>query len=153
MKMKLTIGLWVLVAGANYVHADVKLPALLSDNMVLQQQSDARFWGWADPGEKVEVQGSWAKKAFQPVTADKDGKWKMEIKTPKAGGPYTVTVKGNNTIELKNILIGDPAYVLERSARQRFRSIDMAAAHLQWGNTRLTRGNTRFTGGDARLTS
>jgi len=87
--------------------ADVKLPALLSDNMVLQQQSDARCWGWAAPGEKVVVHGSWAIEDTKTVTTDKEGKWKTEIKTPKAGGPYTITVKGTNTIELKNILIGE----------------------------------------------
>jgi sialate O-acetylesterase len=87
--------------------ADVKLPAIVSDNMVLQQKSNARVWGWAEPGEKVKVKGSWAKKFSKPVTAGKNGKWKISIKTPKAGGPYTVTVKGNNTISLKNILIGE----------------------------------------------
>jgi len=96
----------ILSAGIN-LFADVKLPAVLSDNMVLQQQSDARFWGWAAPGEKVVVQGSWTKDACKPVTAGNDGKWKMTLKTPKAGGPYTITVKGNNTITLKNILIGE----------------------------------------------
>ena len=70
------------------LYADVKLPAVLSDNMVLQQQSNARFWGWATPGEKVEVKGSWAEALSEPVTADKDGKWKMSLKTPKAGGAY-----------------------------------------------------------------
>ena len=104
---KISIGLLALSAGASHLFADVKLPAVLSDNMVLQQQSDARFWGWAAPGEKVVVQGSWAKEASKPVTAGKDGKWKMALKTPKAGGPYTITVKGNNTIDLKNILIGE----------------------------------------------
>ena len=87
--------------------AEVKLPAVLSDNMVLQQQSDARFWGWAAPGEKVEVQGSWTKEASKPVTVGNDGKWKTSLKTPKAGGPYTITVKGTNTIMLENVLIGE----------------------------------------------
>jgi sialate O-acetylesterase len=95
-----------LVSAVN-LSAAVKLPAVVSDNMVLQQQSDARLWGWATPGEKVVVQGSWAKASSKPVMADKDGKWKISIRTPKAGGPYTITVKGNNTLTLKNILIGE----------------------------------------------
>ena len=97
----------VALATSLNLQAEVKLPAVLSDNMVLQQQSDARFWGWADPGEKVEVQGSWAKASSEPVTAGDDGKWKVSLKTPKAGGPYTIAVKGNNSISLKNILIGE----------------------------------------------
>ena len=54
-RKKFSIGLLVLSAGASNLLAEVKLPAVLSDNMVLQQQSDARFWGWAAPGEKVEA--------------------------------------------------------------------------------------------------
>jgi len=87
--------------------ADVKLPAVMSDHMVLQQQSDARLWGWADPGEEVSVKGAWAKAFSKPIKAGKDGKWEQKLTTPKAGGPYTITVKGNNTVTLKNILIGE----------------------------------------------
>ncbi|MBT7065235.1 MAG: 9-O-acetylesterase, partial [Verrucomicrobia bacterium] len=96
----------VLVSAVN-LSAAVKLPAVVSDNMVLQQQSDARLWGWATPGEKVVVQGSWAKAFSKPVTADEEGRWKTSIRTPKAGGPHTITVKGSNTLTLKNILIGE----------------------------------------------
>ncbi len=113
------ITLLLLSAAAN-VLADVKLPAVLSDNMVLQQQSSARVWGWADPGEKVVVQGSWAKSAAQSVKAGQDGMWKTEINTPKAGGPFTITVKGNNTIELKNILIGE-VWVCSGQSNMEFR--------------------------------
>ena len=102
------------------LQAEVKLPAVLSDNMVIQQQSDARFWGWAAPGEKVEVEGSWAKGSSEPVTTDDDGKWKTSLKTPKAGGPYTITVKGNNTISLKNILIGE-VWVCSGQSNMEFR--------------------------------
>ncbi len=59
------------------LQAEVKLPAVLSDNMVLQQQSDARFRGWADPGEKVEVRGSLARGSSEPVTAGDDDRWKL----------------------------------------------------------------------------
>ncbi|MBT7068029.1 MAG: 9-O-acetylesterase, partial [Verrucomicrobia bacterium] len=95
-----------LLSAAN-LSAAVKLPAVVSDNMVLQQQSDARLWGWAAPGEQVVVHGSWANEASEPVTADEDGKWKLSIKTPQAGGPHTITVKGTNTLTLNNILIGE----------------------------------------------
>tara|TARA_B110000908_G_scaffold7377_1_gene9182 strand:- start:739 stop:2244 length:1506 start_codon:yes stop_codon:yes gene_type:complete len=117
--IKFSIGLLVLSATSN-VFADVKLPAIFSDNMVLQQQSDTRFWGWAEPGEKVVVQGSWTKEISKPVTADKDGKWKTVLKTPKAGGPYTITVKGNNTITLKNILLGE-VWVCSGQSNMEFR--------------------------------
>ncbi len=93
------------VAAISY--ADVKLPAVISDNMVLQQKTNATIWGWADPGEKIKVKASWRWLFRSSTTADKNGKWKLKLKTPKAGGPYDITIKANNTIELENVLIGE----------------------------------------------
>jgi sialate O-acetylesterase len=105
-----TMRRWViavtLVLTGGFVRADVKLPAIFSDNMVLQQKSAVAVWGQADVGEKIEVLGSWMKSPATTKT-DKKGKWQIEIKTPKAGGPYTLTVKGNNTITLQNVLVGE----------------------------------------------
>ncbi len=85
--------------------ADVKLPAVIGDNMVLQQKTKAAIWGWADPGEKVSIKADWQK----DVTAetDKDGKWMVKLQTPSAGGPYSVQIKGKNEIVLKNVLVGE----------------------------------------------
>jgi len=83
--------------------ADVKLPSLVSDGMVLQQGMAVPLWGWADEGESVTV-------VFQnqKVTATaKDGKWMVRLKPLKAGGPFTLTVSGKNKIELKNVLVGE----------------------------------------------
>ena len=85
--------------------ADVRLPSVIDSRMVLQQGSDARIWGWAEPGEKVEVKPSWASSAVSTV-ADKDGNWSVALPTPDTFGPYEITVKGNNTIELTDVLIG-----------------------------------------------
>jgi sialate O-acetylesterase len=85
--------------------ADVKLPAVINSNMVMQRETDAPVWGWADPGEKITVKACW--KASAETTADADGKWSVKIKTPKAGGPHELTIQGKNTIILKNILIGE----------------------------------------------
>ena len=116
---KLSIAIWLLLSASNS-YADVTLPSVISNNMVLQQQSNARFWGWAAPGEMVEVKGSWAKAFSVPATADNDGMWKLSLKTPKAGGPYTITVKGNNTIRLENILIGE-VWVCSGQSNMQFR--------------------------------
>lgn len=88
------------------LHAEVKLPALVGSNMVLQQKEDVVFWGWANAGEKVTVQPSWIKKGLE-VTTPTNGEWKLRIKTPKAGGPYEIDIKGENTIKLTNVLVGD----------------------------------------------
>lgn len=87
--------------------ADVTLPAVIADNMVLQRQAQCSLWGWADPGEKINVKASWQWFFGKSTTADSDGKWKVSIKTPKAGGPHTITIKAANTITLEDILIGE----------------------------------------------
>jgi sialate O-acetylesterase len=83
--------------------ADVKLPALISDGMVLQQGGRVPLWGWADEGETVTVQFQ-----GQKVSATAEGgKWTLYLKPLRAGGPFTLTVAGKNRIELKNVLVGE----------------------------------------------
>lgn len=91
---------------AGLTKAEVKLPSLVGSNMVLQQNEEVVIWGWANPGEEISVKASWLKKAAETITDDK-GNWQLTVKTPKAGGPYSITIKGENTIELSNILMGD----------------------------------------------
>lgn len=86
------------------VHAQVQLPNFFGDHMVLQQQAVA-IWGKDKPGAKISVTGSWGKKAN--TVADADGKWKVKIQTPAAGGPYNLKVKGSNEVQLKDIMIGE----------------------------------------------
>ena len=85
-------------------HADIRLPKILADNMVLQRNKSLIFWGWADPNEKVTVQFNKQSKAGK---ADKTGKWKIALAAESAGGPYQLIIKGKNTITLSNILVGE----------------------------------------------
>ncbi|HEY4107441.1 sialate O-acetylesterase [Puia sp.] len=86
--------------------ANVRLPHVLSSNMVLQQRSQADLWGWCEPGEKIRIVASWNSKV-DSVQGSRDGRWKMTLATPAAGGPYTITIKGENTVVLDNILVGE----------------------------------------------
>ena len=86
--------------------ADIRLPAIIGDNMMLQAGEKAPIWGWADPDETVYLSVSWHRMERR-VSADTDGKWAFTITTPPAGGPYEITLKGKNTIALKNILVGE----------------------------------------------
>ena len=86
--------------------ADIRLPAVVGDNMVLQSGMKAPLWGWADPGEEVRLSVNWHRMERR-TSADKDGKWMFEIKSPPVGGPYQIRLKGKNTIALKNILVGE----------------------------------------------
>ena len=89
------------------VQAIVTLPPVISSNMVLQQNAQATLWGWASPSERFIIISSW-KSDVDSVTAFNSGKWKAKIKTPGAGGPYTITIKSRfNSIVLENILIGE----------------------------------------------
>ncbi|MFH6951264.1 sialate O-acetylesterase [Flavobacterium sp. FlaQc-51] len=84
--------------------AQIKLPRLISDGMILQRDTKVKIWGWASAKEKIEL--NFNHKTYKTVTTE-DGKWMIVLPSQKAGGPYEMTLKGNNTIVLKNILFGD----------------------------------------------
>jgi sialate O-acetylesterase len=96
----------ILITLSQGLYGNVRLPALISNNMVLQQQSQVRIWGWANPYEKVTVNSSWNNKTYY-ATGSRDACWEVLIETPEAGGPYSLSIKGNNTIALSNIMIGE----------------------------------------------
>ncbi len=85
---------------------NIRLPSVISSNMVLQQQSAVKLWGWAAPAEKIFITTSWNNKTDSVVTTG-DANWLTTIQTPAAGGPYTITLKGNNQVVLENVLIGE----------------------------------------------
>jgi len=86
--------------------AQVRLPAIIGDHMVLQQNTIVKIWGWCDVGEKIIVKGSWDTTEYQ-VIGTADANWKVQIKTPVAGGPHSLTITGKNSITLNDILIGE----------------------------------------------
>jgi sialate O-acetylesterase len=88
------------------MQADVKLPKIFSDGMVMQQQTKANLWGTATAGKNVVVTTGWNKKKYT-VKADADGKWSLAIETPEAGGPYTITLSDGKTTTIDNVLIGE----------------------------------------------
>jgi sialate O-acetylesterase len=92
-------------------HADVTLPALIGDGMVLQRNTRASVWGWAAPREEVRVSCAWDPRA-PPVevkgTADEHGRWRVFLPTPDAGGPFTVTIAGRDSSRtLRDVMVGD----------------------------------------------
>jgi sialate O-acetylesterase len=84
--------------------ADVKLPRIFGDNMVLQRDKPIAIWGWSSPREKVSVIFN---NKTKTVTANKNGEWKLVLDPEKAGGPYQLVVKGKNTLTLNNVLVGE----------------------------------------------
>ncbi|RYU78543.1 sialate O-acetylesterase [Hymenobacter persicinus] len=100
----LLLVLFLLCARAAF--ADVTLPALITDNLVLQQQTTVALWGWAAPGEVVTVTAGWHKQPAK-ATADAQGNWLVRLPTTKAGGPYTLTFQGHNRLVVSNVLLGE----------------------------------------------
>ena len=88
------------------VLADVYLPAIFSNNMVLQQQSNVKVWGWAAPGEKVKVKASWLSEEASAI-GSQNATWSVTLPTPKSGGAHTLTIEGWNKIQLENIALGE----------------------------------------------
>lgn len=84
----------------------VSLPSIFSDNMVLQQRGAVTIWGWGKPFEKISVSGSWNDQVVETETGN-HATWKLQLATPEAGGPYTLTIRGHNEIVLENVLIGE----------------------------------------------
>jgi sialate O-acetylesterase len=89
---------------ASSVRAEVLLPSILGDNMVLQKGMKVRIWGNANPGERVTV--SFDKKCSS-TNADSQGRWETWIGPLKAGGPFEMTVKGSNVLTIRNVLVGE----------------------------------------------
>ncbi len=86
--------------------AEIKLPAIFGDDMVLQQQTDAAIWGKASANKGVKVTTSWNNKSYS-AKADADGNWKVKVQTPVAGGPYSISISDGKTLKLNNVLIGE----------------------------------------------
>src|SRR5574344_1561948 len=87
--------------------AKVTLPNLISDNMILQQNSDARLWGTDTPGKTVKVSASWSDNTYS-TKVDKDGKWMVKIKTPAAGfAPYSITFDDGEKSTVNGVLSGE----------------------------------------------
>jgi sialate O-acetylesterase len=93
-----------LLWAAGTARAEVRLPALVGSHMVLQRDVPARVWGWAAPGEAVRVTlaGTTA-----DATAGADGRWSVELPAAPAGGPFTLTIAGTNTVKLEDVWRGE----------------------------------------------
>jgi len=95
---------FLLISGT--MMANVSLPNIFGDNMVLQRNSEVKIWGWASPKEEIKLVSSWNNQEYK-VVANNQAQWELKIKTPEAGGPFTISIKGYNEVILKNILIGE----------------------------------------------
>ena len=97
---------YLIVLLTNISFANITLPSVFSDHMVLQQNDDVKFWGWANPNEEVVIVPSWSDKNYK-VKTNNQAYWEIKISTPKAGGPFNIKITGYNEIVLNDVLIGE----------------------------------------------
>jgi len=102
--MQLSAALLTLLIAASTCSADVKLPAIFSDHMVLQRDQTVPIWGWAEPGEKVIVAIAGQTHETQ---SNEEGKWRVDLTPLAVGDPVTLVVEGNNRLERTDILVGE----------------------------------------------
>lgn len=84
--------------------ANVRMPLIFSDGMVLQRNKQIPVWGFADANESVEIHFN---KQIKKTQADKNGNWTMNLNAEKAGGPFELIVIGKNKVTIKNVLVGE----------------------------------------------
>ncbi|VXA97173.1 sialate O-acetylesterase [Maribacter litoralis] len=124
------------------VKAEITLPGIFTDAMVLQRQTDVLLYGWAEPNEEFTVFTSWNNVTINVKTGN-DAKWEVTVKTPKAGGPYKITFKGGaNEITLKDVLIGEVWLCsgqsnMEWSANSKIANRDFEIENANYPNIRL----------------
>lgn len=112
--MRKIITVLLLVTIAVHTNAKVKMPYIFSNGMVLQQQSNAAIWGKSAPGGNVSLLTSWNKKTYT-VKVNADSTWRIKVETPKAGGPYQITVTDDAPLVIKDVLIGEVWFISGQS--------------------------------------
>lgn len=106
MTSKFIVFLSAFLIQAITLSAQVQLLPLFSDNMVLQQKSQAPIWGKSGANKAVKITTSWDNKTYN-ITADANGDWKTTMSTPQAGGPYKITIYDGKNVILQNVMIGE----------------------------------------------
>jgi sialate O-acetylesterase len=102
--MRIAVAFCLLTAAAANVQAELRLPSLFTDHMVLQRDMPLRVWGWAAPGTEVDVVIAGQTKRG---TADNDGRWQVELDALAAGGPHTLLVEGDGRVQINDVLVGE----------------------------------------------
>ena len=96
--------LYLFLSFCFFGNANVRLPKIFADNMVLQRNKSILIWGWSDANESIEIKFN---KQAKVTKADLNGKWTIRLDSENAGGPYELIVKGKNEISIKNVLVGE----------------------------------------------
>ena len=124
------------------LEAKVELPAIFGDHMVIQRNSKTGLWGTAKPSTQVSVTTSWDGQVYD-VMSDAAGKWKTEISTPSAGGPYTITISDGKKLMLNDVLVGE-VWLCSGQSNMEYRFSDKPYGYEKALEDAAGRGNIRF---------
>nr|WP_121271368.1 sialate O-acetylesterase [Pedobacter schmidteae] len=108
--MKKILFILLMAFSANLYAQDmpIKLPSIISDHAVIQQEEVVKLWGWGPATKKIKIVGSWAPRDTVMALVTDECTWQTGIRTPKAGGPYTIQfINGGNVVTIRDILIGE----------------------------------------------
>ena len=136
------------ILATSFVKAEISLHGIFTDHMVLQRETSVLLYGWANPNEEFTVFTSWNNETVKVKTGN-DAKWEISVNTPKAGGPYEISFKGeSNEITLKDVLIGEVWLCsgqsnMEWSANSNIANKDIEIANANYPNIRLFSVNKR----------
>ncbi|MEZ4774200.1 MAG: sialate O-acetylesterase [Bacteroidia bacterium] len=98
---------FIMAISHTWIYADISLPGIFTDDMVLQQNAEITFWGWAKPREKVHISLPWLDSALVTETTNQ-GTWQMVVSTPRAEGkPFDLKISGYNETILRNVVLGE----------------------------------------------
>ena len=95
----------VMICSNMIVNAQTHVASFFSDGMILQQQKSINIWGIDSAGTKIHVLSSWGETS--QATTSTNGKWKLQLTTPTAGGPHAITIKGSSIVTINDVLIGE----------------------------------------------
>jgi len=130
----------LLLASAAPLRAEVTLPAIFSDHMVLQSDVAVPVWGWAEPGEQITVSIAGQSKS---TTADANGAWSLKLDPLKAGAALTLTVKGKNSLTVQDVVAGEVWLCSGQSNMamtvNRAKNFDAEKAAATWPQIRMFR--------------
>ena len=90
-----------------YTWAEIHLPNVFTDHMVLQRNSKVTVWGWGTPGETITIVPEWLNGDTLKVQASNMGKWSARIRTGEAGGPYKLRFSGSSEVTLSDVMLGE----------------------------------------------
>ncbi|WP_273567459.1 sialate O-acetylesterase [Maribacter halichondriae] len=142
MKFRLLILVFVVFFSCEPNISVIELPSIFCDNMILQRNSEAQFWGSGHNHERITVTPSWDGREYK-VEIDEDGNWITMLATPEAGGPYEISIKGKgDEFVLKNVVIGDIWLCsgqsnMEWSANSGIDNAEVEIANANFPNIRL----------------